>query len=63
MLQDVTLADGSQAPLLGPVAKFSRTPTRIRSAAPAVGRDNAQVLDEVGVDAARQRELRERGVL
>ncbi len=63
MLQDVTLADGSQAPLLGPVAKFSRTPTRIRSAAAPVGRDNAQVLKDMGMDAARQRELHERGVL
>lgn len=46
MLQEVTLPDGARARLTGPVAKFSRTPTRIRRAAPAAGADTAQLLDE-----------------
>ena len=63
MLQEVVLSDGTRVPLLGPVPKFSRTPTSIRSPAPPIGQDNAALLRELGVDAARQRELEERGVL
>ncbi len=63
MLQPVELGDGSVVPLSGPVPKFSRTPTRIRSAAPPVGRDNTELLEELGVDANTQRELSDRNVL
>ena len=63
MLQDVELSDGSRVPLLGPVAKFSRTPTSIRSPAPTVGQDNEALLDELGVEGARQRDLKNRGVI
>ncbi|MDQ1722257.1 MAG: hypothetical protein QOI26_1991 [Pseudonocardiales bacterium] len=44
MLQQTVLSDGSSAPLVGPPVKFSRTPTRIRRAAPAPGADTAEVL-------------------
>jgi formyl-CoA transferase len=37
MLQRVPLPDGQSAELVGPVAKFSRTPTRLRSGAPRAG--------------------------
>ena len=63
MLQDVVLSDGTRVPLLGPVPKFSRTPTTIRSVAPPLGQDNAALLRELGVDEARQKALEERGVL
>ncbi len=63
MLQEVELSDGTRVPLLGPVPKFSRTPTAIRSAAPPVGRDNAALLRELGVDEQQQRGLEARGVL
>jgi formyl-CoA transferase len=63
MLQEVELSDGSRVPLLGSVPKFSRTPTAIRSAAPRLGQDNTALLRELGVDAARQRDLEARGVL
>ncbi|MBB6347770.1 CaiB/BaiF CoA transferase family protein [Nonomuraea muscovyensis] len=49
MLQDVTLHDGTTAPLTGPPAKFSRTPTRIRRAAPRAGNDTEDVLREWGL--------------
>lgn len=44
MLQTIRLSDGVEAPLTGPSVKFSRTPTRIRSAAPTVGQDNDEIL-------------------
>lgn len=63
MLQEVELSDGNRVPLLGPVAKFSRTPTSIRSPAPTLGQDNEALLLELGVDEARQRELKDRGIV
>jgi formyl-CoA transferase len=36
MLQPTPLEDGSIVPITGPAAKFSRTPTRVRSGAPAL---------------------------
>jgi crotonobetainyl-CoA:carnitine CoA-transferase CaiB-like acyl-CoA transferase len=50
MLQATTLSDGSSAPLTGPAAKFSRTPTRIRAAAPALGANTDQILRRLGYD-------------
>ena len=44
MLQTVRLSDGAEAPLTGPSAKFSRTPTRIRTPAPAIGQHNDVLL-------------------
>lgn len=48
MFQDVELSDGRVVPLLAPTTKFSRTPVRIRSAAPALGADNEALLRELG---------------
>jgi formyl-CoA transferase len=47
MLQPTVLSDGTVAPLVGPPVKFSRTPTRIRRAAPVAGADTAEILDEL----------------
>jgi formyl-CoA transferase len=44
MLQDTTLHNGTRAPLTGPAVKFSRTPTRIRHAAPAPGADTDSIV-------------------
>ncbi|MCI4066459.1 CoA transferase [Micromonospora sp. R77] len=44
MLQDTTLHNGTTAPLTGPAVKFSRTPTRIRHAAPAPGADTGSIV-------------------
>ncbi len=63
MLQPTTLVDGSEIPLTGPAAKFSRTPTRVRTAAPALGADNAEVFGALGVDAAELARLRDAGVV
>jgi formyl-CoA transferase len=47
MLVERTLSDGSTAPLTGPAAKFSRTPTSIRRTAPPPGADTEEVLAEL----------------
>ena len=49
-----------EAPIIGPAAKLSRTPVRVRSAAPALGAHADEILAELGIDgrpraAARRR--------
>ncbi len=63
MLQQVQLEDGSAAPIVGPAAKFSRTPTSIRRAAPALGVDGPQILREHGYGEAAIEQLRAEGVV
>jgi formyl-CoA transferase len=63
MLQEMKLSDGSVAPLTGPAAKFSRTPTRVRSAAPLPGADNDEVLGSLGYDEHQRAALRERRII
>jgi formyl-CoA transferase len=63
MLQTTVLENGSEAPVVGPAAKLSRTPVRVRSAAPALGAHTDEVLDELGIDAAARARLRASGVL
>jgi formyl-CoA transferase len=63
MLQDALQEDGRPAPVTGPAAKFSRTPTRVRWGAPALGRDNDPLLDELGVSPEDRARLRAAGVL
>ena len=53
MLTDTKLEDGSIAPLVSPPVKFSRTPTTIRTASPALAAYNSELLDELGYDADR----------
>jgi len=48
MLQTIRLSDGVDAPLTGPSVKFSRTPTKIRNSAPALGQDNYEILASIG---------------
>jgi formyl-CoA transferase len=58
MLQD---ADG--VPVTGPAAKLSRTPTRVRTAAAALGQHTAEILAEIDVDPTRLDALRAAGVV
>ncbi len=63
MMQPTLQEDGSTVPITGPVAKFSRTPTRVRHGAPALGADNDEILGDLGFDAAARARLRERGII
>jgi formyl-CoA transferase len=62
ILQTVPQADGTPAPIVGPPAKLSRTPTRVRAAAPALGAHDDEILAELGYSPEERAALRERGV-
>jgi formyl-CoA transferase len=63
MLQDAAQPGGEVVPLTGPAAKLSRTPTRVRSGAPALGAHTDELLEELGVSAERRQALRDAGVV
>ena len=63
MLQDTQQADGSVLPITGPAAKFSRTPTRVRTEAPALGTHDEEILHTLGFSTADIEQLREQGVI
>lgn len=63
MMLPTKLADGKTVPIVGPAAKFSRTPTTIRKPAPALGENNAEVLGALGVDLAELMRLKAEGVV
>ena len=63
MLQDVVHPDGSTVPVTGPAAKFSRTPTKVRTPAAALGAHSDEVLAELGYDAERIARLRSGSVI
>ena len=63
MLQTPSGPAGSAVPVTGPAAKLSRTPLRVRSAAPALGAHAEEILDELGIAPERRRRLREQGIL
>ncbi len=63
MLQNVELSDGSTAPITGPAVKFSRTPTKVRHAAPVNGQNNEEVLRSLGYSSEQIAELADHGVI
>ncbi len=63
MLQETPQADGSTIPLTGPAAKFSRTPTRVRTAASALGAHDQEILQALGLSTREIEHLREKGVI
>jgi formyl-CoA transferase len=63
MLQSVPQEGGAIAPITGPAVKFSRSPARVRSGAPALGAHTDEVLREAGYDPAEIRALRAKGVI
>lgn len=48
MLQTVEIEPGITGELIGPAAKFSKTPTKVRSAAPKLGAHTVEVLQSIG---------------
>jgi formyl-CoA transferase len=63
MLQTPSGPAGAAVPVTGPAAKLSRTPLRVRSAAPALGAHTDEILDELGIAPERRQRLREQGIL
>ena len=63
MLQRTKLVDGTTVPLTGPAAKFSRTPTRIRESATALGAHNEAILRALGYDDDAQQRLERDGII
>jgi formyl-CoA transferase len=63
MLRTVTLNDGSQLKVPGVVPKLSATPGRFEGGGPDLGQHTESVLADLGVDAARLRELKQKGVI
>ncbi len=63
MLQPTAQPDGSIVPVTGPPAKLSRTPIRVRSAAPALGAHDDEILAELGYDEAARARLRASGTI
>jgi formyl-CoA transferase len=62
-LQPTRSEGGAIVPLPGPVAKFSRTPTRVRTGAPALGEHNEEILADIGFDASSRKRLKNAGVI
>ncbi len=63
MLQEVDVEGHRRVPVVGPAAKLSRTPTSVRSGAPALGAHTDEILAELGVDAEEREALRRDGVV
>ncbi len=63
MLQPVAFDDAASAPITGPAAKFSRTPTRVRSAAPRLGQHTNEILAELGLSEEQRRRLADDGIV
>jgi formyl-CoA transferase len=63
MLQVVEQQGGEPAPITGPAAKLSRTPTRVRSSAASLGQHTREVLRELGLEASEVEGLLARGVI
>ena len=63
MLQDIAQEDGRSVPITGPAAKFSRTPTRVRTRAAKLGEHTDEILADLGLDSTARRRLRDSKVI
>jgi formyl-CoA transferase len=63
MLQPIRQADGTVIPLTGPAAKFSRTPTRVRTGAALLGTHDEEILGSLGFSRSDIEQLREKGII
>ena len=63
MLQPTAQEGGASAPIVGPAAKFSRTPTRVRTGSAALGAHNDEILETLGIGEAERKRLKADGVI
>ncbi|MCP3983285.1 MAG: CoA transferase [bacterium] len=63
MLQPTTVEGNERIPIVGPAAKFSLTPTRVREGAPALGAHTDEILDELGFEPNERQTLRGKGIV
>jgi formyl-CoA transferase len=63
MLQPTAQEGGASAPIVGPAAKFSRTPTRVRTGSAALGAHNDEILETLGINDAERKRLKADGVI
>jgi len=63
MVDEVALADGTRVRMPGIVPKLSATPGAVRTHAPGLGQDSAEVLRELGLDDATIADLMRRGIV
>lgn len=64
MFQSVPHPTAGPMTLTGPHIRFSATPSRLRTPAPTLGQDNAQVYGQLlGLDASEQERLAAKGVI
>jgi formyl-CoA transferase len=63
MLQTVDASAEARIPVVGPAAKLSRTPLRVRTGAPSLGAHDDEILAELGLSPEQRRALREAGVV
>ena len=63
MLQQIEQEDGKMVPLTGPAAKFSRTPTRVRSRAARLGEHTEVILEELGIAAPVRERLHQAKII
>ena len=63
MIEKVRTFDGDEVLLPGIVPKLSDTPGETRWPGPKLGEHTAEVLSELGYDEARQKALREKGII
>jgi formyl-CoA transferase len=63
MVQAVAVEGMPDVPVVGPAAKLSRTPVRVRHGAPALGAHSDEILDELGIDPEARARLLQEGVI
>ncbi len=63
MLQPFEQEDGKFVPLTGPAAKFSRTPTKVRTRAAKLGEHTWEILSELGIPESELARLQKQRVV